>query len=160
MRNLLLIAMLLWALPSLADTATIVNGMRVNLRSGKTDTARVIKSLAPGTVVEVLHLESAYVQVKTAEGDVGWLPLRLLKIHITPPAKAVEPPSDADSTVSALQAQLSQAQTELEQSRGQRAGLPLWVAVSAGCGGLVLGLLLGMGGLQAYYRKRLKGLRI
>jgi len=150
--------MLVWALPSLADTATVVNGTRVNLRSGKTDTYRVIKALAPGTVVEVLRLENTYVQVKTAEGDIGWLPLRLLKINVALPIKAAAP--DADTAVTPLQAQLTQAQAELEQSRGQRAGLPLWVAVSAGGGGLVLGLLLGMGGLQAYYRKRLKGLRI
>ena len=154
----MLIAMLVWALPGLADTATVVNGARVNLRSGKTDTYRVIKALAPGTVVEVLRLERTYVQVKTTEGDVGWLPLRLVKIAVAPPAKQAEP--EPNFNLQTLQAQLAQTQAELEHSRGQQTGLPLWLVVSAGGGGLVLGILLGIGGLQAYYRKRLKGLRI
>ena len=156
----MLIAMLVWALPGLADTATVVNGARVNLRSGKTDTYRVIKALAPGTVVEVLRLERTYVQVKTTEGDVGWLPLRLVKITVAPPEKQAEPDPNLSFNLQTLQAQLAQTQAELEHSRSQQTGLPLWLVVSAGGGGLVLGILLGIGGLQAYYRKRLKGLRI
>ena len=158
MRIFTLIFVLFWALPSWADTATVVSGMRVNLRSGKTDTYRVIKALEPGTELTVLLEERTYAQVKTAEGDVGWLPLRMLKITPTPPPKpkAAAP----DPTIQTLQAEVAAAQAELQQSRSQQVGLPLWIAVSAGVGGLVLGILLGMSGLQAYYRKRLHGLRI
>ena len=157
MRVFSLIFILLWALPGWADTATVVNATRVNLRSGKTDTYRVIRALEPGTVLEVLHEERTYAQVKTVEGDVGWLPLRMLKITPTPPPK---PQAQPDPPMQTLQAEVAAAQAELKQSRSQQAGLPLWIVVSAGLGGLVLGILLGMGGVQAYYRKRLHGLRI
>ena len=157
MRVFSLIFILFWALPGWADTATVVNATRVNLRSGKTDTYRVIKALEPGTELAVLHEERTYAQVKTAEGDVGWLPLRMIKITPTSPPK---PQAQPDPTIQALQAQVAAAQAELKQSRSQQVGLPLWIAVSAGLGGLVLGILLGMSALQAYYRKRLHGLRI
>jgi hypothetical protein len=85
------------------------------------------------------------------------LPLRMIKITPTSPPK---PQAQPDPTIQALQAQVAAAQAELKQSRSQQVGLPLWIAVSAGLGGLVLGILLGMSGLQAYYRKRLHGLRI
>ena len=158
MRIFPLIFMLFWSLPGWADTATVVNGTRVNLRSGKTDTYRVIKALEPGTELTVLVEERTYAQVKTAEGDVGWLPLRMLKITPAPPSKPKL--AEPDPTIQTLQAEVAAAQAELKQSRGDQVGLPLWIVVSAGLGGLVLGILLGMSGLQAYYRKRLHGLRI
>jgi uncharacterized protein YgiM (DUF1202 family) len=147
-----------WACPAWADSASVVSETRVNLRSGRTEASRVVKALEPGAELIVLREERAYAQVKTAEGDVGWLPLRMLKIIPTPAVKA--PPSREDPTIQALRAQVAAAQAELKQAQVAQRGLPLWIAVSAGLGGLVLGLVLGMAGLQAYYRKRLHGLRI
>ncbi len=155
MRVFSLIALLIWALPGLADTATVVEGARVNLRSGKTDTYRVVRALEPGVEIEVLRQEQAYVQVKTREGDVGWLPLRFVKINVTPPTPPVPAPS-----LEALKAEIAQAQVELKQSRNPGYVVSVWMLIGVGLGGLVLGILLGMGGLQAYYRKKLNGLRI
>lgn len=155
MRICALLMLLIYALPALADTATVVEGVRVNLRSGKLDTSRVLRALEPGTEVEVLRQEPAFVQVKTSEGDVGWLPLRLVKITVTPP-KAPAP----NPTLEALKAEIAQAQADLKQSRNSNTLAPAWVLLAVGLGGLMLGILLGMGGLQAYYRKKLNGLRI
>ncbi|MEK6663748.1 MAG: SH3 domain-containing protein [Pseudomonadota bacterium] len=155
MRVFSLIALLIWALPGLADTATVVEGARVNLRSGKTDTYRVVRALEPGVEIEVLRQEQAYVQVKTREGDVGWLPLRFVKINVTPPTPPLPAPS-----LEALKTEIAQAQAELKQSRNPGYAASVWMLIGVGLGGLVLGILLGMGGLQAYYRKKLNGLRI
>jgi len=148
-----LLALLIWALPALADTATVVEGTRVNLRSGKLDTYRVVKALEPGTEVEVLRQDQTYVQVKTSEGDVGWLPLRLVKISATSPAPLTTPPS--------LEVKKTElAETEIKQSQNAESATSIWMLVGVGLGGLGLGSLLGMGGLWAYYRKKLNGLRI
>ncbi|MBI5750663.1 MAG: SH3 domain-containing protein [Hydrogenophilales bacterium] len=155
MRVFSLIVLLVWALPALADTATVVEGTRVNLRSGKTDTYRVVKALEPGVEVEVLRQEQAYVQVKTSEGDVGWLPLRFVKI-VPAPSKQPAP----NSSIEELKAEIAKAQAELKQSRFSGDGASVWMFIGVGLGGLVLGILLGMVALQAYYRKKLNGLRI
>lgn len=155
MRVFSLITLLIWVLPALADTATVVEGTRVNLRSGKLDTYRVVKALEPGTVVEVMRQEQAYVQVKTSEGEVGWLPLRFVKITPTLPKQTVPAP-----TIEALKAEMAKAQAELKQSSNPGYVVSFEMLIGAGLGGLVLGILLGMGGLQAYYRKKLNGLRI
>lgn len=155
MRVFVLIAIWAWASTCLADIATIIEGTRVNLRSGRADTYRVIKSLAPGTRVEILHDENGYVQVKTDAGDVGWLPMRMLKIE--PPQLQNNKP---DPKIALLQAELEKARAELSQSPNDQNKSSPWVLFGLGLGGVILGVLLGMGGLQAYYHKRLKGLRI
>lgn len=133
----------------------VAEGARVNLRSGKYDTFRVVKALEPGTEVEVLRQEKSYVQVKTSEGDVGWLPLRLVKIAVTPPAPPLSAP-----TIEAPNPEIAEIQAGPKQSRNPQDAVVVWLCIGVGLGGLVLGILLGMGGLQAYYRKRLNGLRI
>ena len=155
MRVFTLIVILAWAFPCLADIAIVVDGTRVNLRSGRADTYRVIKSLAPGTRVEILHDENGYVQVKTAAGDVGWLPMRMLKIEPAPPQN-----NTPDPKIAILEAELEKTRAELSQSPNQQNKSSPWIRTSLVLGGLILGVLLGMGGLQAYYQKRLKGLRI
>ena len=155
MRVFLLIAIWAWASSCLADIATVVEGTRVNLRSGRADTYRVIKSLAPGTKVEILHDENGYVQVKTTAGDVGWLPMRMLKIEPAPPQN-----NTPDPKIAILEAELEKTRAELSQSPNQQNTSSPWILLSLVVGGLILGVLLGMGGLQAYYQKRLKGLRI
>lgn len=163
MRVLLLIWLLMWALPSLADTATIAEGTRVNLRSGRAETYRIIKSLEPGTKVEIVNDDNGYVHVKTAAGDVGWLPTRMLKIEtntVHASAPGTNPAPDPEPKIESLQAELTQMSAELVQSQSRQKGPATWVVVSIGLGGLVFGILLGMGGLQAYYQRRLKGLRI
>ncbi len=155
MRIFVLIAIWAWASSCLADIATVVEGTRVNLRSGRADTYRVIKSLAPGTKVEILHDENGYVQVKTDAGDVGWLPMRMLKIE-APLLQNNKP----DPKIAQLEAELEKTRAELAQSPNEQNKTSPWLLLGLILGGLMLGILLGMGGLQAYYQKRLKGLRI
>ena len=155
MRIFLLITMLVLALPSLADSATVVDGARVNLRSGRADTYRIIKSLEPGTEVEIMHDENGYLKVKTATGEVGWLPARMLNIK----TNSVRP-NAPDPRIARLQAELAQLRAEPAPSQGLQIGFASWVVVSVALGGLIFGVLLGIGGLQAYYQRRLKGLRI
>ena len=155
MRFLYLIALWILALPCLADTATVIDGTRVNLRSGRAETYRIIKSLEPGTKVEVVHEDNGYVHVKTAAGDVGWLPARMLNIE----ASAVTA-NTPDPKIAVLKADIEKLSAELVQSQSRQKGLATWTVVSIGLGGLIIGILLGMGVLQAYYQKRLKGLRI
>ena len=158
MRIFLLVATLVWGIPALADTATIVEGAPVKLRSGKYDTYRVVKALDPGTVVEILKQEKSYVQVKTNEGDVGWLPLRFVKMTVTPPPVPTEPP--ASSNIDAPQAEIAKAQAEIKPSRNAGYAASIWIVIGVGFAGLVLGSVLGIVGLLAYYRKKLNGLRI
>ena len=155
MRNFVLVVMLAWALPSLAEIATVIDGTRVNLRSGRADTYRVIKSLEPGTKVEITRDESGYVHVKTATGELGWLPSRMLKID-----SGTAQPREPDPQLVSLQAELVQIRADLAKSQRQQVGLGTWVVVGVGVAGLLFGVLLGVGGLQAYYQRRLKGLRI
>ena len=157
MRIFILISLLLLAFPSWAepDTAVVIEGTRVNLRSGRADTYRIIKSLEPGTRVEVVREESGYMQVKTSSGETGWLPSRMLKVEESKAESETSGPTAMD-----LQAEITKLRTELVQSQKQQprpaSGMLWWVWLA----GLVTGVLVGMGGLRAYYLKRLKGLRI
>jgi len=155
MRIFILIWMLVWALPCVADIATVIEGARVNLRSGRADTYRIIKSLEPGTHVEILHDENGYVHVKTTAGDVGWLPMRMLKIEAPLPVR-----STVDPQLAVLQAELEKARAELLQSPNAQKKGSSWMLLSLALSGLILGVALGIGGLQTYYQRRLKGLRI
>ncbi len=152
MRLFLLLAGLIGALPVWADTATVVEGTRVNLRSGKLDTYRVVKALEPGTELEVLRQERTYVQVKTSEGDIGWLPLRLVKISAAPTPVVPMPKLETPTT----------ATPQAEHTQNQITGnnLSLWLVLAVGLGGLIVGVVLGVAGLWTYYRKKLNGLRI
>ena len=154
MRIFLLVATLVWGIPALADTATIVEGAPVKLRSGKYDTYRVVKALDPGTVVEILKQEKSYVQVKTAEGEVGWLSRRFVKIAVPPsPLEPVAAP-DMQKT------EVVQAPVDIQSNGKTQYVVSFWGAIGIGTAGLLSGILLGMGGMLAYYRKKLNGLRI
>ena len=155
MRVFVISLMLFWATTCVADMATVVEGTRVNLRSGRAETYRVIKSLEPGTQVEILHDENGYVHVKTEAGDVGWLPMRMLKIIPAPPPRGAPDPK-----VAQLQAELDKARAELAQNPETQTRASPLLLLGLGFGGICFGVLLGVGGLQVYYQKRLKGLRI
>lgn len=163
MKIFTILALLLWALPTLADTATVVEGTRVNLRSGKSDIATVVKALEPGTTMEVLRQEQSYVQVKTQEGDTGWLPLRFVKITPSPKPAATNAkltPPNPPSVELEAEAEKEKAQAALVQSQSPTDAYSFEMCIGMGLVGLIAGILLGVGGLQAYYRRKLNGLRI
>ena len=151
----MLVAMLAWGFPALsAETATIAEGARAKMRSGKYDTYRVIKALEPGTVVEILNQEKSYVQVKTNEGEIGWLPLRAVKIAATPA------PVEPAVVPLAQQVETAPAPAVMTQNVKAQQITSLWLLIGVGSAALVLGVLLGVGGMLLYYRKKLNGLRI
>ena len=145
-----------------ADTATVNDGTRVNLRSGKTDNYRVIRSLEPGSQVELLAVEAGYAQVKTAEGDAGWLPLRLIKIAPSTKRNQSAAQLEADNRLQEMQGEMTKLKAELDQAqqRATAASALAWRPFAIGAGAFVFGVILGMVGLQAYYRRKLNGLRI
>ena len=155
MRIFLLVATLVWGVPVLAETATIVEGERVKMRSGKYDTYRVVKALEPGTVVEILKQEKSYVQVKTAAGDVGWLSLRFVK-KVAP----LPPPPEPGVAPDMQKTEQVPAPVEIKQNVKTQYMVSLWALIGIGSAGLLSGILLGMGGMLAHYRKKLNGLRI
>jgi len=102
-----------------------------------------------------LREEAGYTQVKASTGEVGWLPTRMLKIEEASTQAVADGPSAAE-----LQAEITKLRTELVQSQKTQTGLGVGMLWLVGLGALVTGVLVGMGGLRAYYLKRLKGLRI
>jgi len=166
MRVFLLLALLLFSLTAAAGTAVVVDNVRANLRSGKSENYRVIGVLTPSSQVEVLQVDGEYAQVKTDEGLTGWVAARLLKMQPeTTPAK----PAKADACETELgvvkqqledaEAQLAQAQTEQQTQTQPASGIQTnqaWTILGA----LVIGIIIGMLLRERHYRKRLQGLRI
>lgn len=81
MRIFLFALLLGWALPGIAQNATVAEGTHVNLRAGKTDNYRILRILSPGTLVEIVEITQDMAKVKTKEGDTGWMPARLLIVE-------------------------------------------------------------------------------
>jgi hypothetical protein len=133
---------------ALAQPATVAKGSHVNLRADKTDGARILRILPPDTPVEVLEAEGPYARVKLASGETGWVASRFLIMTPTEPPPApppvVQPPTAPPAPV--------------PQRSGE--GRDLWWLAAAGAAGFLLGALVGVGAHEAYYRKRLNGLRI
>ncbi|MGD9788285.1 MAG: TIGR04211 family SH3 domain-containing protein [Sulfuricellaceae bacterium] len=144
----------------------VVDNVRANLRSGKSENYRVIGVLTPSSQVEVLQVDGEYAQVKTDEGLTGWVAARLLKMQPeAAPAKAAK--ADACETelgvvkqqLEDAEAQLAQAQAEQQNQTKPASDIQTkdaWTALGA----LALGIIIGMLLRERHYRKRLQGLRI
>jgi len=175
MRVFLFFPILLWGCAALAQTAQVADVAGVNLRSGKAENYRIIRVLPPRSEVEVIEIDQGYAKVKAADGETGWVLLKLLDISKTKEDKAVPPAKSPE--VKQHQAELEAAQKELVEARVELANLQreigqmnnqhpqnnkaprfflLLSALIAFAGGVVTGILI----LKAYYRKRLHGLRI
>lgn len=183
MRVFSLVALLLWSGLAFAEGAVVIDGVHANLRAGKTEAYRVIRVLPPNTPLQVLQIDKDYAEVRTADGDVGWLPVRLLTLFpgsgpagvasqptdpppSAPAASAQGPNAAASSQAAATERQLqetrerlSRLEDELAAARNRAAAGDV-VTILVGCGALLAGMALGMALLRAYYRRRLKGLRI
>ncbi len=167
MRFFLVTLLMCWSwLAVAAQNATVVDNVRANVRSGKSDAYRVVTVLTPGTQVEILQVEDGYAQIKVADGQEGWVVSRLLKID-KPEADPVAPVQNlCDEKLAAAKLQLQEeqrrlAKTQIEVKRLQalqsgQGSVIAWVA--AVC--LVVGLFLGFVLRERHYRKRLQGLRI
>ena len=162
MRLFTAIFLLLGSAAAFAQTTGVTDDVRANLRSGRAEYYRIIKVLPPQTQVEVLTTEGDYTRVKTAEGQEGWMLSKLLTVQEAAAEQAgTQTLEDAQSELHSAQAELAKVQGELEQERSRTGSRPplftlIWVGLGALAAGIVLGVLI----LQAYYRKRLHGLRI
>lgn len=157
MRIFLFALLLGWALPGIAQNATVAEGTHVNLRAGKTDNYRIIRVLSPGTPVEILEILQDMAKAKTREGDIGWLPARLLIVepmdnHPPAPAPAATPAAEAPSPPGTHD-------QKMDETPAQVRDIP-WRLLLIGGLCFVIGAVVGIGLHEAYYRKRLNGLRI
>ena len=164
MKIFLFLAMLMWGGVATAQTALVTDTARVNMRSGKAENYRVVRVLPPSTEVQVIETDQDYAKVKTADGETGWVQLKLLAIRKT----EAESTTQNQAALEAAQKELVTARVELanlQREVGQKQNQPgasaptsflLLLAFSTFAGGVVIGVLA----LRAYYRKRLHGLRI
>ena len=164
MKIFLFLAMLMWGGMATAQTALVTDTARVNMRSGKAENYRVIRVLPPSTEVQVIEIDQDYAKVKTADGETGWVLLKLLTIRKTDAENTTQNQAALEAAQKELvtaRVELANLQREMEQKQNQPgASAPisflLLLAFSAFAGGVVIGVLA----LRAYYRKRLHGLRI
>lgn len=158
-----------------AEFAEVQGLVNANVRSGNSEHARIVRSVAPGTHLEVLAKDTTFTQVKLPDGAEGWVLNRLLRYNVagdTPPASA---PQAAETTVEAPASGLPVPRAERAASAPAPVAVPAslqdrfarlapfltdWRWWGATGGAFVLGLLLGIIGLERHYRKRLHGLRI
>lgn len=163
MKLFLFLTVLLWSGVATAQTATVTDTARVNMRSGKAENYRVLRVLPPRAEVEVLETDQDYAKVRTGDGETGWVLLKLLNIQRTVAEKANQSQAAleaAQKELVAARVEVANLQRELEQRPSQpRNSMPgslLLLALGAFVGGVAAGMLI----LKAYYRKRLHGLRI
>jgi len=164
MKIFLFLTMLMWGGMATAQTALVTDTGRVNMRSGKAENYRVIRVLPPSTEVQVIEIDQDYAKVKTADGETGWVQLKLLAIRNKEPENANQNQAVLEAAQQELvtaRVELANLQREVEQKQNQPgASVPtsflLLLAFSTFAGGVVIGVLA----LRAYYHKRLHGLRI
>ena len=163
MKIFLFLAMLMWGGMATAQTALVTDTARVNMRSGKAENYRVIRVLPPSIEVQVIEIDQDYAKVKTADGETGWVQLKLLAIRKTEAENTTQNQAALETAQKELvtaRVELANLQREVEQKQNQPGpGAPtsfLLLAFSTFAGGVVIGVLA----LRAYYRKRLHGLRI
>lgn len=164
MKIFLFMVTLVWGGLASAQTALVTDSVRVSMRSGKAEHYRLIKILPPNVEVQVLETDQDYAKVKTAEGETGWVPLKLLTIRNTATEKTSSPQAVLDSTQQELVAarvELAALQREKEQMHvPQDRNSPTLFQLLLTLGGFVCGIATGALALRAYYHKRLHGLRI
>lgn len=164
MKIFLFLAMLMWVGVATAQTALVTDTARVNMRSGKAENYRVIRVLPPSIEVQVIEIDQDYAKVKTADGETGWVQLKLLTIRKTEAENTTQNQAALEAAQKELvtaRVELANLQREVEQKQNQPGttaptSFLLLLAFSTFAGGVVIGVLA----LRAYYRKRLHGLRI
>lgn len=164
MKIFLFLAVLMWGGMATAQTALVTDAARVNMRSGKAENYRVISVLPPGTEVQVMEVDEDYAKVKAADGETGWVLLKLLTLRKPDAENAAQSQASleaAQKELVAARVELANLQREVEQKQNQPGGsspiayLLLW-AFGAFAFGVAIGVLI----LRSYYHKRLHGLRI
>ena len=164
MKIFLFLATLMWGGIATAQTASVTDSIRVNMRSGKAENYRIIKVLPPGNEVQLLETDQDYAKVKTADGETGWVLLKLLTIRKADVEKASLTQAALESAQKELvttRVELATLQREMEQMHNQpRGNASNSFLLLLALGGFACGVATGILALRAYYHKRLHGLRI
>lgn len=164
MKIFLFLAMVMWSGMATAQTVLVTDAARVNMRSGKAENYRVIRVLPPSTEVQVMEIDQDYAKVKAADGETGWVLLKLLTLRKTETENTNQNQAALEAAQKELvtaRVELANLQREVEQKQSQPGSSApisflLLLAFSTFAGGVVIGVLA----LRAYYHKRLHGLRI
>jgi uncharacterized protein YgiM (DUF1202 family) len=168
MKIFVAILMSVWCAVAVAEPASVIDNVRANMRSGKGENYRTLRSLPAKTMVEVLESDGEYSKVQLEDGQTGWVKSSLLA--------ASKAPAPVEATVQAMPSvdltaiqkelvtareQLVKMQGELEQERALTKGEPQHSSlILAALAGLAVGVIIGMLVLRAHYLRRLHGLRI
>lgn len=164
MKIFMFLVMLMWGGIATAQTALVSDTARVNMRSGKAENYRVIRVLPPGAEVQVIETDQDYAKVQAADGETGWVLLKLLTIRKTDAENTTQNQAAlevAQKELVTARVEVANLQREVEQTHNQPGGgvptsfLLLWAFSAFACG-----VVIGAMALRAYYRKRLHGLRI
>jgi SH3 domain protein len=108
----LALAFLLPASAALAETRYITDQLLVTVRSDTSKDFKSLENLQTDTPVEVLKVEGAFVQVKTAKGNTGYIPSQYVSKNIPKPIQI----SKLTQQVTALQAQLEKERQEYQKN--------------------------------------------
>lgn len=168
MKIFVAILMSIWCVVAMAESASVVDNVRANLRSGKGENYRTLRILPAKTPVEVLESDGEYSKVQLEDGQTGWVKSSLLAS--VQPVPALPPPTPAAPAVDlteiqkelvSAREQLIKMQAELEHERALTKGEPQHsTLILAALAGLAAGVIIGMLVLRAHYLRRLHGLRI
>ena len=168
MKIFVAILMSVWCTVAVAESASVIDNVRANLRSGKGENYRTLRSLPAKTIVEVLENDGEYSKVKLEDGQTGWVKSSLLDASQAAAAPESAVPTAPSVDLTAIQKELVSAreqlvrmQGELEQERALTKGEPQHTTlILAGLIGLAVGVIIGVLVLRAHYLRRLHGLRI
>ena len=155
-----LLASLLLGTPLAAGAAYVRDEIRINLRTGPGTQYRILRGLKSGDELGILGSDSDWENVRTAEGQEGWIP----EGYTTPrrPASVKLPESDAKlakarSEIERLKAQISTQSVEVEEladlrgrvedlttSNVELAGSSRWKMLATGGAIVLVGMLIGV----------------
>jgi SH3 domain protein len=106
---------LLVTLPVLAEPAWVSGEVQLNLRSGPGNQYRILGVLKTGDSLQVMERGEKWTKIRTAEGEVGWIPGGYLNPQ-PPPAIRLE---ELETEVASLRKVLESAEAEASSLRRQ-----------------------------------------
>ncbi|CAH0990464.1 hypothetical protein SIN8267_00556 [Sinobacterium norvegicum] len=104
-----------------ADTRYVSDILLINLRSGPTNSHRIIKQLKSGAALEVISLsdDQKFYQVSTTDGTTGWAPAQ----YLIPEKSARLQLAEARARIATLSQQAGPIAAQLDQSKTQNTEL-------------------------------------
>jgi len=123
---LLVLTALLITTPAFADSMYVTDILRLGLHASSDTSDQPFRMLASGDELEILERSRYYAQVRTANGDVGWVKASYLIDEKPAQARLTELTRERDrlaSELATLSDRLSDNSNELESLRSEREGM-------------------------------------